>query len=351
MDAVISDVKYNCDVSDAHFWGNFSLCGLLMRMRSLYRDEHRLRPWEPINHEDILEWISVKEEYWSALQGQSCRPIQTSSSSWDPFDVTAINQELGASGLVYGAGYGLYMKPSFFIAELRSRTTVDGYTVYVAGREWARDIFTAAGMLQGTQIFIRLDVLKASLWDLFLQAQGKGAQSLTHAFLEFGISPEMKPDEAFDSKFDALTEHCARTVLLHERAEAREDVPEWPAVLSRCDDRKTESFLRQVKDALADSSDHGPLRDLIDSRDTAGLSLYLEALSAYHTRLCPEIRHAFADLLRTGDWEVLDSARREVHRRLTGVRDAIVSSHRTCSADDAFLADVKKIGKSLALEL
>ena len=34
---LLDDIKYNCDVSDAQFWGYFSICGLLMRYRDLFR--------------------------------------------------------------------------------------------------------------------------------------------------------------------------------------------------------------------------------------------------------------------------------------------------------------------------
>jgi hypothetical protein len=39
------DIKFNCDVSDARFWGYFSICGLLMRYRDLYRSEQGLEPY------------------------------------------------------------------------------------------------------------------------------------------------------------------------------------------------------------------------------------------------------------------------------------------------------------------
>jgi hypothetical protein len=348
VDAFIRDVKYNCDVSDAHFWGSFSLCGLLMRMRGLYRDDRRLRPWEPINHEEILEWISVKEECWNALQGQSYRPLPISSSVCDPFDVIAINREIEADALVYGAGYGLYMKPTFFVGALRSRRVVRGYTAYLVGREEARDIFTSAGLLQGRQIFVRLDALRTSLWEMFLEAQGKNNRAVMGAFQRFRVMPGMDYDEEFESRFEALTEHYAESVLLHELAEAQEDVPGWSDALSQCGDRRTEYLLRQVKDAIADSSDHGPLRSLIDRRDAAGLTLYLESLSAYHTKRCPQLWDAFTASLRAGDWEAMDGARQALHDRFTGVRDRILSSHCTCAAHDEFIADMREIERSLS---
>ena len=56
-----NDIKFNCDVSDAQYWGYFSVCGLLMRYRDLYRSEKGIKPWAEINHQDIGAWIENKE--------------------------------------------------------------------------------------------------------------------------------------------------------------------------------------------------------------------------------------------------------------------------------------------------
>ena len=37
-------VQKNCDISDARHAGVYSLCGLLLRMRDLYKWEHRMVP-------------------------------------------------------------------------------------------------------------------------------------------------------------------------------------------------------------------------------------------------------------------------------------------------------------------
>ncbi|MDH4161628.1 MAG: hypothetical protein OEW15_02915 [Nitrospirota bacterium] len=69
----LQDVKNNCDISDAHFWGYFSICGLLMRYRDLYRAEQGLDPWSPVRRGDISLWISAKEARWPELKTQTLR--------------------------------------------------------------------------------------------------------------------------------------------------------------------------------------------------------------------------------------------------------------------------------------
>ncbi len=60
LHALITSVKRNCNISDAKYWGFYSLCGFLLRLRELYRSEKGMRPWERINQEEISEWISDK---------------------------------------------------------------------------------------------------------------------------------------------------------------------------------------------------------------------------------------------------------------------------------------------------
>ena len=50
---LIIQVKANCDIADAQSWGYYSICGLLMRLRELYRAEHCLMPWEEIPKEPM----------------------------------------------------------------------------------------------------------------------------------------------------------------------------------------------------------------------------------------------------------------------------------------------------------
>ncbi len=348
MESLIRDVKYNCDLSDALHWGYFSICGLLMRMRDLYRTELGLRPWEPINREEIVDWIGVREEYWSELQDQHYRNITTPATSHDTFDSVLINREIGRYGLVYGAGYALYMKPTFFIGEIQSCSKIDGHTAYVVKKESARDLFASAGMLQGRDIFVRLDPLRVLLWERFMEAQGRGDRHSLQAFAAFGITPGQDLDAKFDSQFSAFTEHYAQVVLLHELAEAREDLPEWPPLLSQCEDRRTEYLLRQVKDAIADTSDRGPLKYLIDRRDSATLALYLQSFTAYQKRLCLRIRESFDEFVRTGDWDAFDFERQTAFRRLTSARDEILESHRSCTSREDFLADMERLEKRLS---
>jgi hypothetical protein len=53
LHALITSIKRNCNISDAKYWGFYSLCGLLLRLRELYRSEKGMRPWERVNQGDF----------------------------------------------------------------------------------------------------------------------------------------------------------------------------------------------------------------------------------------------------------------------------------------------------------
>ena len=117
-DTVPADIKFNCDVSDARYWGYFSICGLLMRYRDLFRSEHGLPPWAEFGRSEITEWIARKEARWPELEKRDFKDIMIDDVPYRPFDVFEINRALIPKGLVYGAGYGMYLKPTFFLARL-----------------------------------------------------------------------------------------------------------------------------------------------------------------------------------------------------------------------------------------
>ena len=153
------DIKFNCNVSDALYWGFFSICGLLLRYRDLYRSEKGLKAWANISRTDIAAWIEAKEARWPELEDQEFRDLTIDGRTYGPFEVEAVNQALAPRGLVYGAGYSMYMKPSFFLAELLSTRQVDGLTVMTSGPEIVRDLLTAPAMLQEKSVFLRLEPL------------------------------------------------------------------------------------------------------------------------------------------------------------------------------------------------
>jgi len=67
-----------------------------------------------------------KESRWPDLEEQGFRDLTIRGKQYNPFDVVAINRALNDQHLIYGAGYGMYLKPTFFLAELRTLQEVAG---------------------------------------------------------------------------------------------------------------------------------------------------------------------------------------------------------------------------------
>jgi hypothetical protein len=101
-----SQIKRNCNISDARHWGFYSLCGLLLRLRELYRIENGIKPWEQVIQKDIGDWITDREKLWKELEGKEFENIAVNGNVYNPFDVEEINAALEKERFVYGAGFG-----------------------------------------------------------------------------------------------------------------------------------------------------------------------------------------------------------------------------------------------------
>jgi len=172
-----------------------------------------------------------------------------------PFDIDGINRALHADGYVYGAGYGMYLKPTFFLGRARSVAAIEGHTIHTADRELVRDLFTAPAMLREHSIFLRLEPLKALLWDKFTELRPDRGPALTDAFGAYGITPGQPFGDDFTRRFEQMVLNYSGVLLRHELAESKEAVPQWKELLTQAGDRNTEHFLRAVKDLVADTSD------------------------------------------------------------------------------------------------
>lgn len=310
-------VKRNCIISDARFWGYYSICGLLMRLRELYKSEKNLMPWDIAPKEGIAEWIAVTEAQWQSLETEYFRPLEIAGTSYDPFDIDGLNAVLNREGLVYGGGYGRFNKPTFFLAALERKREVYDYLVYYSGKEISRDLSTSAAMLQGRCIFVRLEALKSLLWDKLQEMQGKRFRGLLReAFSSCGIEGA-EPAQDLSGRIDALAFRVSELFVLHETGEAFEDEhsDEWREILSENAERGVEFYVRGVKDLLADTSEKGPLRSIIGERDKTLFYFHMAFMDGIRKEIFPELMSAFQRFSDCGDWSLLEDARRTGYRR------------------------------------
>jgi hypothetical protein len=332
-DRLTRDIKFNCDVSDAQYWGYFSICGLLIRYRDLFRSEKRLSFRSDISREQIGEWIQAKESKWPELEQRSFRDLTLEGQSYDPFDLDGINRLLVPKGLIYGAGYGMYMKPTFFLARLVSVRETGGLKVYTSDTELVRDLFTASGMLQGTNILLRLEPLTMLLLSKYSSLTPSKPTALSDAFARYGFPYQQLVDSTFEDRLKHMALKYSEVVFCHERGEAREQVPEWREILQAAGDRKAEHYIRAIKDLVADTSDLGPYRWMFETRDRGALGLYLALAEGFQKVLFPEMKTAYEGFLQNGEWGQIEAARRAGQKRFLVQRATIIDLFHMSKAD------------------
>ncbi len=316
---LISQVKANCDLSDAKSWGTYTVCGLLLRLRELFRSENGLNPWERISQKDLVEWISEKEDLWERLENKDFDIIVIGGHKFGPFEVEKINAVVKKEGIIYGAGYGAYMKPTFFLAELVSDEVIDEYEIYISGRELARDLSAYPAMLQDSTIYARKDVLSVMLWDKF-EEMGckKNGGALSYAFSNYSVYSEDQTSEDVYNKIQKITEKELETYIYHEIGEAFEGKrlgDEWKEMLIDIQNRRLEFFIRGIKDILSDTSEKGMLVQIIEKERKGSLGFYISFLGGFRKLIFPEILGAFQRFTQTEDWTIIDDARKAGYKK------------------------------------
>jgi len=349
MQDIARQVKRNCDISDAKSWGFYSICGLLLRLRELYLSEHGLPPWEKIEHGLITSWIGKKEALWKALSGEDYAEIEIEGVRFPPFGAALINKALAARKLLYGAGYGPHMKATFFLADLVRRERVDGLDVFIAGREYARDLSNAVAMLKGDVVVARLDAARHLIWQKYEEYRTKkrshtGAatfttQTLALAFETYGIGPE-EPEAEMVLERTALPE--LETYIRHEIGEASEGKrlgPAWAELIMSSAEPKTNLFLRAVKDVLADTTEKGMLRYITGERRAGSLAFYILFLAGYRRLLSRPMEEAFREFLSTRNWDLLGPAASTVYKKATEISSAILELRKAGQSIGPFVEE------------
>ncbi len=162
----------------------------------------------------------------------------------------------------------------------------------------------------------------------FSELSAKKNPALADAFGQFGFRGRQLVDDTFGRRIESLSEQYTEIVLLHEIAEFREAVPEWKQVLAAAGDRVNELYLRALKDIIADTSDHGPLRRIVETRDRGALGFSVSLPEGFHRMLLSDLRDAWAGFRQDGDWNRIEQARRTGYERFVAERERIVDLYR-----------------------
>ncbi len=321
IDNITAQVKHNCNISDAQFWGLYSPCGLLLRMRDLYKTEHNLSSADSVDHKKVGAWIDKREELWEAAEHKKFIDISIHKKTYSPFSIKGINTILNKKGFIYAAGYGNMMKPAFMLARLSDQFSIGRYRVYIAGRELARDLATTPAMTRGHTIIVRVEVMQYFYRDRYEDMNAKNCSSaLSRAFDEYGISRGMDKKvsvKRFENLFSDMVKKETSAFVYHEVGEISQRRilgTWWKELLMDFPYSRAELFLRNLKDTLADTCSTGMLSHIIENRKTGSLHFYIASLKGFRKNIMPELVPAYHEFLKSDNWDALDQARKSGYR-------------------------------------
>jgi hypothetical protein len=345
---LIEQIRHNCSISDCRYAGTYSVCGLALRLRDLYKWEKGLEPWVEEDSSVILEWIGEKEEEWDKLEEQEFAQITMAGKTYDPFDVEGLNAVLAPHGLFYGAGYVQGLKPSFLLAELVEKRRVEGFPVYVLGREHARDLLTVPALSQNNSILIRKESARIFLWNLIFFLKKSAKDALRFAMEAYGIQDHQP--KALKENFARICEDEVETYIYHELGELKDtdfDREVWRDIVAAFPYTVIEFFVRAVKDILADTNEHGKLCYIIREQKTSSLALHAAFLDGLRKELCPEFVEAFREFKETRNWERVEEARAGSYRTARNSAAVITEIYRRGKQKDDVTWAAREIEKTV----
>lgn len=316
----IRQVRWNCRLASAGGAGTYSLCGLLLRLRQLYKWEHGLKPWQEPDADAVLAWVAEQERLWDSLEDAPWQPLYWGAGSFEPQEVGPINRLLLPMGLAYGAGLSRGLKPTFFLGELVEARKQGELDILILGRELARDLDGTPALCQGSLIYARQEALAFYIWDRLADPVAQNNKFLKIALAGYGLALKglLQDPEAHLEQFGALLAAELEAAIHHEIGEALEPSLRLalPAIISSYPQTRVEHWARGLKDALAEANEFGRLSYLIETRNLASLALMLAWRPGLYPLLLPELAPAFERVAAQEDWQALEEARQQALARL-----------------------------------
>ena len=302
---LVDVVQRNCDISDARHAGDYGLCTFLLKMREYYRWENELPFASALPKDALGEWLKAREQAWDGIEAEEFAPLPLACGELDPFDAEVANRDLLPQGCVYGAGYGRWHKPVFFLGRLLRVEERGRFMILLSSCEYARELAAPPALLQGRSIYVRRESVRRYLWEKVEEWQWRkqgGAMARALAGYEFGADP--------DAALERMTDRETETMILHEVGEAMagELLGEaWGDMALSLSRTRGEPVARAVRDLLADCLSTLPA--LLARGDPASLHFYFATFDAPRRELFPQALAAYEEFLRSG---VPDRLRRAV---------------------------------------
>jgi hypothetical protein len=309
LDGFIKQVLHNCCISDAKYAGCYSICGLALRLRDLYKWEKGLAPWVEEEPSKVLEWIGNREDLWEKLMDKDLGALTFDGRTYDPFDTQGVNEAMEPLSLFYGAGYVHGLKPTFFLARLEAKKTIHGCAVYILGRELARDLLTLPALAQNRSVVIRKEAGEHYLWNQMLYLKKSGRPALEYGLQAHGLA-DLHPG-TLRTGLSRILEGEIGAYIHHELGELFDRVFDrdiWRELIAAFPHTPIELLARSLKDLLADTNELGTLPYIINERKKASLGFYVAFLDGLRKVLFPEALGAFHEFMGSEDWHIIGEA-------------------------------------------
>jgi len=306
---IIETVQHNCHIADARYAGDYTLCVYLLKMREMYRWEQGIDFKTLLTTDDVGDWLTTREGVWDDVEEQDYKPLEINDVAYDAFDNELINTLLDEQKLVYNAGLGIRCRPHFFIAELEQIIKKDDYTIYISGKEFARDMAAPAAMAQEDKIFIRRESLRRVIWEILDDARVTGLDNpLTRAMNFYDFEKDA------EAALNQMTEAEIEYVIQHEIGEVKAGKilgDNWNEMLGALARTQAEIMLRALRDHLADSITTLPA--LLEKNNEATIHFYFGNMTAMRKHLAPSLVTAYEHWNETGDFNLLSDASKKLH--------------------------------------
>jgi len=320
---LINNVQQNCHISDARHAGNYTLCVYLLKMREFYRWEQQHAFSDKLSKNDIGDWITKREELWQDVENDEYHSITFADNKYDPFDSENINQSLVSDKLIYSGGYGVKDKPHFFLAELENQETVNDYTIYISGKEYARDLTSPPAMSHNKTIYIRRESFKRLIWertDEWRWNKPENAMARAIRCYDFDNDLENALSEMTDNELDAA--------VLHEIGEiqAGENLAGWHQMMSDITFTQAEIMARAVRDHYADALNTLPT--LIENNNQASIHFYFANLTNMRKHIFPSLMDAYDQWCESKNVKVIEQIIASSLDHWQNIAQQIITLHR-----------------------
>jgi len=304
---LVTAVQRNCDIADARYGGDDTLCIYLLKMRDYYRWEVGESPDSVIDRQALGDWISQKEMQWDELEEDNYDAIPVGDQTFDRFDNESINRLINPVGWVYGGGLGRRSQPVFFLGKLVDVERTERFDIFVSGDELARTLSAPPAMSRQKSIHIRKDALRRYLAGLVEDWNWrKQDNAMAKVISGYGFNTDSQ------SALNRLVENETENLILHEIGErvAEELIGEgWQSMVLGIENPVLELKARAVRDNLADCVSSLPAFLSLD--DQMSLDFFYANMTGLRKELFPSFCKAYWQAKREGNYRAISAVVRE----------------------------------------